>query len=218
MLASHSSTRDRFWRTFIVSIFMVLFSLPASLYVFYLNFPVRSSYSWARVHSEEIWGTIDLHRSYGGITIDYWGAVVGGLMIWLTLGTGPEARKIYRGILKTMGFGRIFPGIHEDSGSSRRSSARWSLLSGKAKKYFSGWSSRSTSTTLSLPISRHELASPTVANGRSAHHDEGDTTPTYKNWMVKVKTMLHQFPDSKADVELKHTTRIQTLPKEEEEV
>lgn len=199
---------------------MVLFHLPGALYLFYLNFPVTDSYSWARVHSAETWGSIDLHRSYGQVRIDYWGNPLGGLVIWMTLGTGPEAMKIYKGILKALGFGGVFPSLLQDSASSHRSSARWSLFSSKARNFFNSWSSKSTSTTMTLSSSKDETPSPTsishVLCDQSAIPRPAFSKPG--TWFSKVKTILDQSSRMGSAVELKQTNEFEVPQKREENV
>lgn len=156
LIANHNSTRSRFVRTCIAGLVILLGHLPLSLFVFSLNFPIsKRPFSWSEVHSSDEWSYVALHRSYGSVGAESWSGIAGGLVIALTLGTGFEARKMYKNFSKQMGLGRIFPSLLQDgSDTSSRSSAKWSLLGGKARSVIGKfrWSSKSSSTTKSWQV------------------------------------------------------------------
>ncbi|KAF2092569.1 fungal pheromone STE3G-protein-coupled receptor, partial [Rhizodiscina lignyota] len=110
LIRSHSSTRSRFWRTFILCLLIICSQLPANLYAFSLAFPVSTGpFSWSYTHSE--WDIIYLYPSHGKVRPETFGSIIAGWLVFFFFGTGTEALKMYRGWLATLGLGKIWPSL-----------------------------------------------------------------------------------------------------------
>lgn len=123
-----------------MSSLIIMLDLPAILYIFASNFPLSTRpYSWSYVHDE--WNVIYKHPSRGRVHPEVWCNIIGGIFVFFFFGTGQEAIKMYKRWLASLGFGRIWPSLLQESvlTSSSTSTDQWSLLSKRAKHFLSKW-------------------------------------------------------------------------------
>lgn len=121
ILKSRKTTRGRFLRLFILSLLILLPSLPASIFAL-VNFVLPDTttheplhpYSWSKVHSD--WNNVMLvPAGYGNIQWDRWFWVASGCLVFFCFGVGEDARRAYRAWAAAIGFGRFFPYLRSDT-------------------------------------------------------------------------------------------------------
>ena len=118
ILASSNSnlTKNRFLRLFLLSVVLIATFIPLQFYVLYVNSaePPLLPYSWDLVHSPQ-WEDIMLIPAGGKVVYDRWIQIALGLGVFIFFGLGQDAQAMYRKWLLTLGFGRVFPGLHRQA-------------------------------------------------------------------------------------------------------
>ncbi|KAF2112004.1 pheromone A receptor-domain-containing protein [Lophiotrema nucula] len=180
LLVASSTTKSRFMRLLIMSMFLVVFYTPYSFFILWKNIDIISSgYSWNAVHGPE-WNSVIKVPAHGQVRIDKWGQVATAYLAFFIFGTGADAKNTYKKILVSVGFGRIFPSLYRqtDSGAStpsRRSTRSWvSNAASRARSIFSSKSKTHadiTITSASDHQSFSDLRTPrSGTSGMSATH------------------------------------------------
>jgi pheromone a factor receptor len=115
---------------------------------------VVDPYSWSHVHDPQRHNTIMKAPSFSQVTVDRWGEVATGYILFFVFGTGSDAYNTYKKMLQAIGLGTVFPSLYvmRESRSSTPNSfivARtWkSNISSKARSMF--WS-RADSVAVTL--------------------------------------------------------------------
>jgi len=136
LLTNNKTTRSRFLRLLILSILILIFSLPFSLYAlveFMMPDPHSGplhAYSWSWVHDN--WNMADLVPS--DVTSPHWDRwlwIFHGYTVFLCFGLGTEARRWYGKWLAAVGLGRFFPSLNQQRGemiASTQSGSGWFSL------------------------------------------------------------------------------------------
>jgi pheromone a factor receptor len=114
LVAARNTTKSRFIRLFIICIIVVLGWVPYTIWLLAsMSKAIVDPYSWSRVHDPERFNSILKVPSYGVVTIDKWGQVATGYVVFLVFGTGSDAYNMYKKMLVAIGLGRIFPGLYD---------------------------------------------------------------------------------------------------------
>jgi pheromone a factor receptor len=152
LVAARNTTKSRFIRLFIICIIVVFVYVPYTIWLLAsISKAIVDPYSWSRVHDPERFNSIVKVPSYGIVTIDKWGQIATGYVVFFIFGTGSDAYITYKKMLVTIGIGRIFPDLYNQSKngvpapSSFINARTWTnSISSKARSMF--WS-RSDSVT-----------------------------------------------------------------------
>ncbi|KAH7051018.1 a-pheromone receptor PreA, partial [Macrophomina phaseolina] len=97
LIQSHSTTRSRFLRLFLLSSLLLLGILPTQSILVWANFPTRpDSYSWSHNHDPGVRGQQIGVKSYGYLIPDRWVSLACGLLVFLFFGLGTDASAMYR--------------------------------------------------------------------------------------------------------------------------
>ncbi|KAF2747692.1 STE3-domain-containing protein [Sporormia fimetaria CBS 119925] len=150
LIEARNTTKSRFIRLFAMSFVLVVVILPYSFWVTWLfinnirKSPVRDDISWSKLHGPG-WNRSVKMPSYGQVHTDKWGHIATGYLIFILFGTGKDASTVYKRMLCSMGFGKLFPSLYK--APERFSSPRLSNFSSmrswcasygsKAKHFFS---------------------------------------------------------------------------------
>jgi pheromone a factor receptor len=163
LVAARNTTKSRFIRLFAICIIIIAAYVPYTLWLLSrVCRTVTAQYSWQRNHDPATFNSIVKIPVNGTVTVDKWGQVASGYVLFFVFGTGSDAYNTYKKMLLLVGLGRVFPSLHvmRESGANTPNSfinARsWTeSLSSKAKSIF--WS-RSNSVTEETSVSgtRHE--------------------------------------------------------------
>jgi pheromone a factor receptor len=134
LLSNASTTRSRYLRLSLLSIFTVLIVLPAQIYALVVlsGFKMHK-YSWSRTHHN--WG--EVIRIPSGGQLREWVHIIWvpcGYLVFLFFGFGGEARKMYVEWLKQAGVGKLFPSLLEERPPSQPGTGKTGLLSSMASK------------------------------------------------------------------------------------
>ena len=115
-----------------------------------LNYPVQS-YDFARIHSGQnpypftlVSFTTSDQVSFIDLNNNYISTITAVPIFWF-FGATKEAINTYRSYLLSIGFGRFFPGLHEEYDPDRFSGRSWSRRQGLGS--FLGRSNRTAPTT-----------------------------------------------------------------------
>ncbi|KAF2024920.1 kinase-like protein, partial [Setomelanomma holmii] len=151
LISARNTTKSRFIRLFVICLIVIAVYVPYTTWLlFMLCRAITDTYSWDRVHHPSTFNTILKVPALGQVTVDRWGQVATGYVLFFVFGTGKDAENTFRDMALALGLGRCFPGLHErrESGHSTLHSfiaARsWSRsLSSRAKSMF--WNTRTDS-------------------------------------------------------------------------
>ncbi|OJD18758.1 hypothetical protein AJ78_01229 [Emergomyces pasteurianus Ep9510] len=108
---SSSTSKSRFIRLLVLSLVLLLGSLPSQVYVFYRNVELSKPwvpYTWADVHGPK-WGNIGKVPMNGIVYYDRWIQVTSGFLLFAFFGFGKDATLMYRTFFLRIGLGRFFP-------------------------------------------------------------------------------------------------------------
>jgi pheromone a factor receptor len=126
---------------------------------------VGEPYSWARVHDPAFFNTIIRTPMFGEVTVDRWGEIATGYVLFFVFGTGADAWKLYKSMAVKCGLGRGFPSLYavREGGSgaqTRTGSATWTdSVTSRAKSVFmSRNGSVATTTTRSESVGTANLS------------------------------------------------------------
>jgi pheromone a factor receptor len=144
LVAARNTTKSRFIRLFIICIVIIIVYVPYTIWLLVsLVRQVTGPYSWSRVHDPKMFNSVVKAPSYGIVTIDKWGQIATGYVLFFVFGTGSDAYNTYKKTLLACGLGRIWPSLYvmRESGASTPNSfinARtWtSSVTSKAKNVF----------------------------------------------------------------------------------
>ncbi|KAF2262111.1 STE3-domain-containing protein [Lojkania enalia] len=173
LLSARRTTKSRFVRLTIMSIFLVVVYVPFSFYIMYdMVRMMGGSYEWSSVHGPG-WNSIQKIPTFGSVAYDKWGQVATGYVAFFIFGTGTDANKTYKKMLCAIGLGRLFPSLYNiiESGHTTPSIAlsttrSWfSTCTNKARNLFSKYSS--THNAVDMHTSNTSVAdvlTPTTAN------------------------------------------------------
>jgi pheromone a factor receptor len=95
IMASHSTTKSRFFRLLVISVLIIFVNLPLAIHASY--YPYKQGlvpYDWASVHSG--WVVIPV-PTYGAFP--HWDSiifVVSGFLVFAFFGTGHDAKDMYQ--------------------------------------------------------------------------------------------------------------------------
>jgi pheromone a factor receptor len=148
-VAARNTTSSRFVRLFLVSLIIILFYLPYTIFLLVaMSARIEGSYSWRKVHNPETFNAVMREPAFGQISFEKWVQIATGYIIFLFLGTGVDANAHYRRLLVYVGADKIWPSLRDGSGNRSRTPNDFSTprgwtanLSSKAKKML--WSSKS---------------------------------------------------------------------------
>lgn len=142
IVASHSTTKSRFVRLFLMALYVSIILVPYSFFILYqLANTIVDEYSWSRVHGPD-WNLVIKVPANGVVRWDRWGEVAAGYIAFILFGTGTDAHNTYKGILTSFGFGKLFPNLYimsESSGFQTPDSVTF------VKRWTSSWSSKAKS-------------------------------------------------------------------------
>jgi pheromone a factor receptor len=81
-------------------------------------------YSWSNVHNPQRYNTIIKAPSFGQVTVDRWGEVTTGYILFFVFGTDSDAHNTYKKMLLAIGLGNMFSSLYvmRDSGSQKSNS------------------------------------------------------------------------------------------------
>ncbi|RMZ69732.1 a-pheromone receptor [Pyrenophora seminiperda CCB06] len=155
LVTSRNSTKSRFIRLFILSMVVILVYLVYSIYLLVqVCLVVTDPYSWSNVHDPVRFNTIMRIPVYGQVNMDKWIQIVTGFVIFALFGTGVDAHNLYKRILVSVGAGRIWPSLYEESQHGGSCTPNSFIA---ARSWTSDVSSRAKSM-LSSSASKHERA------------------------------------------------------------
>jgi pheromone a factor receptor len=178
LVAVRNTTKSRFIRLFVICLIIITIYVPYTIWLLVvLCRAVVDPYSWSRVHDPQRFNTIVKAPSFGQVTVDRWGEVVSGYIVFFVFGTGSDAHNMYKKMLLAIGLGKIFSRLYvvRDSGNSTPNSfivARtWtSNLSSKAKSMF--WSRTNlVISTFDNPTRNNSVALDSVQRLRSVSNE-----------------------------------------------
>ncbi|KAL1608368.1 hypothetical protein SLS60_003309 [Paraconiothyrium brasiliense] len=142
LIAARNTTKSRFIRLFLMALYVSIILVPYSFFILYqLADTIVDEYSWARVHGPD-WNSVIKVPANGVARWDRWGEVAAGYITFLLFGTGTDAHNTYKGLLTSIGFGKIFPSLYiisESSGIQTPTSVTF------VKRWTSNWSSKAKS-------------------------------------------------------------------------
>lgn len=152
IVSNNSSTsRTRFVRLLIISLVLLLGSLPAQIYVFCFNLDPSAwlPFSWEEVHGDG-WKDIPKVPVHGEVFFDRWIHIAAAFLLFAFFGFGKDATLMYRAFLLKMGLGRWFPSIYHPHIATERqgsSSTRFGSISSRSKLLYSRIFSRKSSSS-----------------------------------------------------------------------
>ncbi|PWY72901.1 a-pheromone receptor PreA [Aspergillus heteromorphus CBS 117.55] len=132
--SSSNLTKSRFMRLFLLAFLMQLAIIPVQTYVFSTNIAHTlpwHPFSWTAVHGPD-WNHIFKVPMKGQVFYDRWIPVSSGYMFFIFFGSGRDASKMYRAVLRFLGFGRCFNPLN--STRANDSSATGSRSTGSRAK------------------------------------------------------------------------------------
>lgn len=185
LVAARNTTKSRFIRLFIICLIIVAVYIPYTTWLLVVLWRASTNatdtYSWSRIHDPTRFNTIVKVPANGQVTIDKWGQVVTGYVLFFVFGTGSDAENTYKSALLAIGLGRFFPCLYarrESGASTPRSfivARSWgSTLSSRAKSmWWSKTDSVAQTTTRGDSVSMSRLR-PVSTEERVLDHD---TTP-----------------------------------------
>jgi pheromone a factor receptor len=150
LVAVRNTTQSRFIRLFIICVIVILVYVPYTIWLLVsLSYQITDPYSWSRVHNPNRFNSIVKAPSFGVVTVDKWGQVATGYVLFFVFGTGSDAYNTYKKMLVVCGLGRIWPSLYilRESGASTPNSfinAR-TLTSSVTSKALNVFKSRSDS-------------------------------------------------------------------------
>ena len=157
LVTARNTTKSRFVRLFILSMVVILVYLVYCLYLLVeACLIVKDPYSWATIHNPNQFNTILRIPVHGNVEMAKWVQIVTGFIIFALFGTGVDAHNLYKIMLVSIGAGRIWPSLYDESHRGSRTpnsfivARTWtSNMSSKAKSVLSSSKSDSTRDTFS---------------------------------------------------------------------
>ncbi|KAH7087864.1 pheromone A receptor-domain-containing protein [Paraphoma chrysanthemicola] len=184
LVAARNTTKSRFIRLFTICIIIILVYMPYATYlVVALCRSLRVSntpYSWNRVHDPVAFNTIIRVASLGAVTIDKWGQVITGYVIFFVFGTGSDAENMYKSALTGLGLGKWFPGLYtrrqSGAGTPRSFVAVRSWSESVSSRAKSLWSSTRTDSVDGTVREGSVAGMESVRRLRTGEMDDENTT------------------------------------------
>ncbi|KAH4126996.1 hypothetical protein HBI62_185620 [Parastagonospora nodorum] len=121
LVATRNTTKSRFIRLFIICIIIVLAYTPYTIWlIISLSRQITDTYSWSRVHDPATFHSVFKAPSFGIVTVDKWGQVATGYVLFFVFGTGSDAYNTYKKMMVACGLGRVWPSLYvlRESGAS----------------------------------------------------------------------------------------------------
>ncbi|KAL5121752.1 hypothetical protein ACEQ8H_000439 [Pleosporales sp. CAS-2024a] len=164
LVAARNTTRSRFIRLFTICIVVILLYVPYTMWLLAsLCRKIVAPYSWSRIHDAASFSSIVKFPSHGVVSIDKWGQVATGYILFLVFGTGRDAHNTYKRLLLAIGLASLCPSllVMHSSGPSTPNSfinaREWS-------------SSLTTKAKTKLRSKTHCLVNTWYGNGSSGNH------------------------------------------------
>jgi pheromone a factor receptor len=206
LVAARNTTKSRFIRLFIICIVIIAAYVPYTIWLLVVICrTLTDTYSWHRVHNPASFHSIIKQPVHGVVSVDKWGQVASGYVLFFVLGTGADAYNTYKKMLTAMGLGRIFPSLYilRESGASTPNSflnARsWTeSLSSKAKGMF--WSRSSSVAESTLISSRNNSLAVVDTGARCEQQSNRESAWLGRLWGRRAQqqqTMLPVFVDQR---------------------
>jgi pheromone a factor receptor len=113
LISARNTTKSRFIRLFLICIIVIVVYVPYTCWLLAaLCKQIVDPYSWSRVHDSASLSSIFKAPAFGVVTVDRWGQVATGYVMFFVFGTGCDASNTYKKMLLKVGLGRAFPGLH----------------------------------------------------------------------------------------------------------
>jgi pheromone a factor receptor len=187
LITARNTTKSRFIRLFLMALYVSIILVPYSFFILYqLADTIVDEYSWSRVHGPD-WNTVIKVPANGVVRWDRWGEVAAGYIAFILFGTGTDANNTYKGLLTSVGLGKLFPSLYvmsESSGVQTPTSVTF------VKRWTSNWSSKAKS----LISKNGSFSEPS----RAASFSESVIQPVFTNEEVVPVRQHHDTPRTKA--------------------
>jgi pheromone a factor receptor len=205
LVAARNTTKSRFIRLFIICIVIIAAYVPYTIWLLVVICrTLTDKYSWHRVHNPASFHSIIKQPVHGVVSVDKWGQVASGYVLFFVLGTGADAYNTYKKMLTAMGLGRVFPSLYilRESGASTPNSflnaKSWTeSLSSKAKGMF--WSRSSSVAEDTLIGSRNNSLAMVDTGARCEHQGNRESAWLRRLWERRnqQQTVLPVFVDQR---------------------
>jgi pheromone a factor receptor len=205
LVAARNTTKSRFIRLFIICIVIIAAYVPYTIWLLVVICrTLTDKYSWHRVHNPASFHSIIKQPVHGVVSVDKWGQVASGYVLFFVLGTGADAYNTYKKTLTAMGLGRVFPSLYilRKSGASTPNSflnaKSWTeSLSSKAKGMF--WSRSSLVAEDTLIGSRNNSLAMVDTGARCEHQGNRKSAWLGRLWgrRNQQQTVLPVFVDQR---------------------
>ncbi|KAL5409378.1 hypothetical protein PMIN04_011057 [Paraphaeosphaeria minitans] len=204
LIAARNTTKSRFVRLFLMALYVSIILVPYSFFILYqLADTIVDEYSWSRVHGPN-WNSVTKVPANGVVRWDRWGEVAAGYIAFVLFGTGTDAHNTYRGILTSVGFGKLFPSLYimsDSSGVQTPTSVtfvkRWtSSWSSKAKSLISGngsVSEPSRNASFTGSVVQSVFTNPELVSARQQHDIPRNNTLSFFRRIFNRRTTDHSL-------------------------